>query len=131
MQRQSLAGLVAEYGRPLPFALLDETQSAEFGEALCWAALNGGSADGVGMAVLRTAARSLAYETVRQHTAARLDGTDSAVVATAVVDTVAALPSRARVWSRRGFWWLAHCARSFTSPRRTSSKKMPRSSVKP
>jgi len=71
-ERRVLFGVVVAYARSLPFGLLDEQQSSAFAEALCWAWLNRDGEVGECLEAIRSAARSLQYEPLRQRTVARL-----------------------------------------------------------
>lgn len=71
-ERRDLFDAVVTYARSLPFSLLDEQQSTDFAQALCWAWLNSGSESGEPLDAIRAAVRSLPFEPLRQQAMARL-----------------------------------------------------------
>jgi hypothetical protein len=77
-ERRVLFAAVVVYARSLPLGLLDEQQSAAFAGALHWAWVNGEGEVGESLEEIRSAARSLQYEPLRQQTLARLIEPDAA-----------------------------------------------------
>jgi hypothetical protein len=78
VQRQTLVAAVTDCARALPYALLDERQSAAFADALCWAAAWDDDASQGNHEAIRSAAKSLAYDAVRDRTVANLNVTADA-----------------------------------------------------